>query len=104
MPSTEDMVFVTAQELHRIDGDYPTGVDEQDAWRDEVAQAIAAEGTNGFQYRVDISAGNVECGYLQDVAGTWIVRSAEDGWDDSVQDDLPAGVVRCTYCFYASWG
>jgi len=103
MATTDDMTFVSAQELHKIEGDWPTGYEEMTAWKDEVAQAIAAEATNGFQYGVDISAGNVECGYLENVGGTWIVRTPDDAWSGLAQESLPSGVIRSTYCFFSSW-
>ena len=54
--------------------------------------------SNGFQYGVDISAGNVECGYLKSVGDTFLIVQP-----DPETGELPEGAQPATYCFYDSW-
>lgn len=120
-----ELVYVENPEGIIVWGEFPPASewDEHVAHRDRVARAIgkvavcAACGnepvcecvggtplvltgghpSNGFQYGVDISAGNVECGYLKPVGDTYlIVQPDENG-------DLPDGAMPATYCFYDSW-
>jgi hypothetical protein len=75
-------------------GAFPPASDWEDqvAHREDVAKEFAEHPSNGFQYGVDISAGNVECGYLKTVGGKPIV----------VTEDTD-GAQPATYCFYDSW-
>jgi hypothetical protein len=81
-------------------GEYPpvTDWDAHIEHRNAVALAISEHDSNGFQYGVDISGGNVECGHLLMVAGApmVVVPDPETGL-------LPEGAQPATYCFYDSW-
>lgn len=92
--------FHTDPECAIVWGDFPSVVDwdEHIAHRDEVAREISQHESNGFQYGVDISAGNVECGHLLMVGGKPVVVLP-----DPETGDLPEGAQPATYCFYGSW-
>lgn len=111
-----DLQFISQPEAIIVRGEYPpTDVDEgraQLAHRDAVARAIADHESNGFQYGIDISAGNVDCGYMTDGDGNgppFVVQQPIDpdtlqpAWDGLAADQLPEGIYRATYCYYESW-
>lgn len=54
--------------------------------------------SNGFQYGVDISAGNVECGYLKPVGDSFLIVQ-----QDPETGEVPDGALPATFCFYESW-
>lgn len=69
------------------------------AHRDAVARAISEHPSNGFQYGVDISAGNVECVMVKPIPGAFplIVQP------DHETGEYPDGTVPATICIYSSW-
>lgn len=81
-------------------GDFPpaSAWDEQIAHRDTIARAISEHPSNGFQYGIDISAGNVECVHVVPVKNKFplIVQPDADG-------NLPDNAVPATICVYNSW-
>jgi hypothetical protein len=92
--------FYETEQAVVVLGEYPpaSSWQAQIAHRDEVARAIAQHPSNGFQYGVDISAGNVDCVHVVPVDGKFplIVQPNENG-------DLPDNAVPATICVYDSW-
>jgi hypothetical protein len=82
-------------------GEYPP-VEQWDAQvehRDAVARAVAEHPSNGFQYGIDISAGNVDCVMVKRIKGKpplILVADPETG-------DYPEGAEPATICRYDSW-
>lgn len=81
-------------------GDYPpiSDWDAHVAHRDTVARAVADHPSNGFQYGVDISAGNVDCVMVKPVAGAFPIIVQPD-----IDGSYPDGAVPATVCIYSSW-
>lgn len=93
------LVFYEQSQAIVLAGEFPP-VDDWDnhiQHRDNVARQIANHSSNGFQYGVDISAGNVLCGYLLMVGGEPIICVIDD------EGNYPEGSFPATYCFYESW-
>ncbi len=76
-----------------------TDWDAHVAHRDAVARAVADHPSNGFQYGVDISAGNIECVHVLPVDGAFPIIVQPD----LETGELPEGAVPATVCVYASW-
>ncbi len=95
-----DLDFIEQPEALIAWGEFPpvSEWDEQIAHREAVARAVCDHPSNGFQYGIDISAGNVECGHLLMLSGKPVVVVP-----DQETGELPDGAQPATYCFYASW-
>ena len=96
-----DLEFIEEPEAIVVYGEYPpvTEWDDQVAYRDRVAQAVSEHPSNGFQYGIDISAGNVDCVVVKRTGkGKMpIVLTADD------DGSYPDGAEPATICIYASW-
>lgn len=96
-----DLEFHADPEAIVTYGDWP-GPDDWDAHikhRDEVARAVADHPSNGFQYGVDISSGNVECVWVKPIPGAFPLIVTPD--PDT--GEVPEGAVQATVCVYSSW-
>lgn len=92
--------FFQAEQAIMVEGAWPPASDwdAHVAYRDAVARAIAEHPSNGFQYGIDISAGNVDCVHIIPADGKFplIVQPNEDG-------ELPDNAIPATICVYGSW-
>lgn len=93
--------FYDEVEIAAVYGPFPPAED-WDAHiehRDAVARAVSEHPSNGFQYGVDISAGNVDCVMVKRVKGRPPLVLAPD--PDT--GEYPEGSEPATVCVYSSW-